>query len=45
MLQAGSHPVRIYLLKKTAREQDFEIQWHAPGASMAKMSAADFFHE
>ncbi len=45
MLQAGSHSVRIYMLKKTGSEQNFEIQWHGPGASMAQMSAEDFYHE
>ena len=45
MLQAGSHPVRIYMLKTTGSEQDFSIQWRGPGASMAELSGEDFHHE
>jgi arylsulfatase A-like enzyme len=45
MLQAGSHPVRIYVLKKTGSEQNFEMEWRGPGVAMTQMSAGDFHHE
>jgi hypothetical protein len=45
MLKAGFHPVRISVLKGSAREQGFQLQWRGPGKSLANMSAADFFHQ
>ncbi len=42
MLEAGVHPVRISLLKRTASDKGFQIQLHGPGKPMANMSAADF---
>jgi hypothetical protein len=42
MLKAGVHPVRILLLKRTASDKAFQIQWRGPGKPMANMSAVDF---
>jgi arylsulfatase A-like enzyme len=45
MLQAGGHAVRIYLLKQTGNEQNFDMLWRVPGGAMAPMTAEDFRHE